>query len=215
MGDPRKARKKFSGPTHPWQGFRIVDERLIKKNYGLKNKKDIWKVNSELRRIKSQAKELIREKAKGKKQALVEEKQLLDRLIKYGLLAEGSKLDFVLLLEVRDIMRRRLQTLVREQGLSLTPKQARQFIVHGHILVNGRKVTVPSYLVSMKEAATIQFNPGSTLSDPEHPERSKEKKTREEAVGGEVIKERETKAEELAEDELKEIEEKFVVVTEG
>ncbi len=213
MGDPRKIRKKYKGPSHPWQAVRIIEERGVKRNYGLKNKKEIWKVSSELKRVKSQAKNLIREKGKENKQAFLEEKQLLKRLAKYGWMAEDSSLDTVLTLKLKDLLDRRLQTLVHKQGLSLTAKQARQFIVHGHIYVNSRKVTIPSYLVDIAEASTIQFNPGSTLNDAEHPERAKEKKIRD-AV--ELKKVAENKVEEvktvedLTEADLEKIEKEIV-----
>ena len=64
MGDPRKTRKKFSRPMHPWEAGRINDEAIIKKEYGLTNKKEIWKTSTELRRLKLQAKKLIRERNK-------------------------------------------------------------------------------------------------------------------------------------------------------
>src|SRR3989344_6520595 len=163
MGDPRKQRKKYKGPSHPWQRKRIEEERIIKKEYGLKNKKEIWKASSILRRSNIQAKKLISEKNKGNPQAEIEEKQLIGRLYKLGLLNEDAKLDDVLSLELKDILNRRLQTFVYKKGLCLTPKQARQFIVHGCIFVNGRKISVPSYLVGREEELTITFNPNSSL----------------------------------------------------
>jgi len=155
MGDPRKTRKKYKGPAHPWQKTRIDEERGIKRNYGLKNKKEIWKFVSEIRRIKSQAKTLIREKSKNNKQAFIEEKQLIDRLVKYGLLTEGSTLESLLGLKTSDLLGRRLQTLVHNKGFALTPKQARQFIVHGHILVNGKKI---AYIGETRPEVLENFN---------------------------------------------------------
>ena len=204
MGDPRKARKKYKGPSHPWQKTRIDEERVIKKQLGLKNKKEIWKAVSAIRKIKSQAKNLISEKAKNSKQALIEEKQLLSKLKKYGLLKENT-LEALLNLQPQDIFSRRLQTIVHKKGLSLTAKQARQFIIHGHIFVNERKVTVPSYIVSIEEENTIIFNPSSSFNDPSHPERNKEKKTGQEDIKKEEIKE------EIAEEKVLEKIEKELV----
>lgn len=204
MGDPKKTRKKYKGPSHPWQKSRIDEERIIKKQLGLKNKKEIWKIVSAIRRIKSQAKNLIREKAKGSKQALIEEKQLLARLEKYGLLKEES-LEALLNLQPQDLFSRRLQTLVFKKNLSLTPKQARQFIIHGHILINGRKITVPSYIVTIAEESTIEFNPKSSLSSSDHPERAKDKSKKE-------LSAENKKAEEEVEEKLLEKIEKELVV---
>ncbi|MDP7610203.1 MAG: 30S ribosomal protein S4, partial [Candidatus Woesearchaeota archaeon] len=44
MGDPKKQRKKYSKPSHPWQTERIEVEKVLMKEYGLKNKKEIWRV---------------------------------------------------------------------------------------------------------------------------------------------------------------------------
>jgi len=58
-----------------------------------------------------------------------------------------KNLDDVLKLNVRDILSRRLQTVVYRKGLARSIKQARQLIVHGHIKIKGRRVTFPSFLV--------------------------------------------------------------------
>ena len=86
MGDPRKTRKKYKGPRHPWQRERIDEERKILKNYGLKNKKEIMKANSEIKRVATHAKKLIRDRIKGLEQVQVEEKQLIERLQKLKLI---------------------------------------------------------------------------------------------------------------------------------
>ena len=173
MGDPRKNRKKYKGPGHPWQRARIDSERILKKNYGLVNKKEIWKAESELRRINAQAKKLIREKAKNNLQAFKEEKQLLGRCYKFGFVGEGTQIEDVLNLSVENVLDRRLQSVVFRQGLTISPKQARQFIVHGHIVIGGRRVSIPSYLVSKNEEAKISFDSSSGFSSEEHPERVK------------------------------------------
>ena len=84
-----------------------------------------------------------------------EENELMGRLRSLNLVEEGATLDDVLRLELDQVLRRRLQTLVYERGLASTPKQARQFIKHGHIQVRGRKVTVPSYMVREEEEGFI------------------------------------------------------------
>mgnify|MGYP001773173473 CR=1 FL=1 len=79
-----------------------------------------------------------------------------NKLYKLGLLNEGATLDDVLGLTVKDILNRRLQTIVYKKGLANTPKQARQFIVHGHVKINGRKIIYPSYLVNRDEEDKIE-----------------------------------------------------------
>ncbi|MFP4002085.1 MAG: S4 domain-containing protein, partial [Thermoplasmata archaeon] len=67
--------------------------------------------------------------------------------------------------------------LVYHKGLAHSANQARQFIIHGHISVNGRKVTVPSYIVNEEEESTIAYYQNSPLSDELHPERPEEEVT--------------------------------------
>ena len=173
MGDPRKIRSKYKGPNHPWQRIRIDEERIIKREYGLKNKKEIWKASSELKRINAQVKKLIREIAKGNPQAFKEEKQLLDRLYNLGLIQKDTALENVLSLNFKDLLDRRLQTIVYRSGLAATPDQARQFIGHRHIIVNGKRISIPSYLVNREEQFKIGFDPKSAFISEEHPERAK------------------------------------------
>lgn len=172
MGDPRKHRKKYQTPLHPWQGDRITEEKEILKEYGLRRKKEIWRISSMLRRFKSQAKRLV---AQQTEQARTEEKLLIQKLAKLNLISENAKLDEILGLELKDLLDRRLQAQVCLKGLAKTMKQSRQLIVHGHIRIGDQKVNVPSYLVSMDEENLIGFSPKSNLNDPEHPERAVKK----------------------------------------
>ena len=151
-----------------WIGPNIEAEKVLTREYGLKNKKEIWKMNSQLKRYKDFAKKLIAVKtAQGEK----EKKQMMEKLQRLGLINAGAKLDDVLSLDTKDIMERRLQSLVYRKGLARTMKQARQFIVHRQVMVGGRKITFPSYVVSQEEEAQLRFDPSSTLSKEDHPER--------------------------------------------
>lgn len=187
MGDPKKAKKKYKTPIHPWERTRLEDEKVLTKEFALKNKKELWKMNSVLSKFKSQAKYLITQTTEQSKK---QEKLLLDKLVRMGFLKPNSNLDDVLGLTARDILRRRLQTLVYEKGMAKSTGQARQFIVHGHILVNKKKTDAPSYLVLQGEEHTIEFNPKSDLSRDEHPERIK-KETKVNIKNAAEVKERE------------------------
>ena len=168
MGDPRKQRKKYDRPSHPWQKARIDEEKLLTEEYGLKNKKDLWRMTSKLARFKKQAKSLI---ASQGEQAESEKTLFLAKLQKLNLVPEGATLDNVLDLSVKDLLERRLQTIVFRQGLARTVKQARQMIVHEHIMVNDQKVNVPSFLVTREMESVLEFHGRSNFNDPEHPER--------------------------------------------
>ena len=178
MGDPKFSRKKFEKPSHPWQEERIREENDYIRHYALKNKKEFWKARSILKNIRAQARNLQARLRYGEKQASEEMDDLLEKLTDKGYLkGQDHTLNDVLNLGVENILNRRLQTLVYHKGLAHSPKQARQFIIHGHIAVNGRRVTVPSYIVNKEEETTIQYYPNSPLSDELHPERPEEEVT--------------------------------------
>ena len=173
MGDPRKFTNKFAKPGHPWQRARMAEEKPIQQEYGLKTKSELWKATSTLKTFAGQAKRLV---ALRTTQATIEKKQLLERLARLGLLRTGATLDDVLALTVKNLLERRLQTIVLRKGLARTPVQSRQFIVHGHILVNNKKVSAPSYLVLLADEAHVSFVAKSSLASSEHPERALKKK---------------------------------------
>lgn len=147
----KKSRKKFEKPLKPWDKTRIEEERKISQDYGLRRKKEIWKIESLLRNYRRIARNLAARANKEK------EKILLDKLFRMGLINKDDNLDDVLALTTEKLLERRLQTLVFKKGLAQTPKQARQFIVHGHIAVDGRKVRWPSTLIPLSEENKISF----------------------------------------------------------
>ena len=168
MGDPRKARKKYQTPTHPWQKKRIEEEKELIKEYGFKSKKEIWKLNSWLKSAQRFIKATVTSTSP---QIQNERKMMFDKMISYGLVNSDSQIGDILAITPRDLYERRLQTLVFKKGLAKSIKQARQFIVHKHIMVNGKAISSPNYLVRVSEEDKITFNPYSALSKPDHPER--------------------------------------------
>lgn len=170
MGDPRKKRKKYETPRHPWQASRIESEKEITREYAFKNKKEIWKMQSTLRKYTSQAKKLATTTSEqGKK----EKEQLIKRLFRMGLVKSTAKLDDVLNLTLKDILERRLQTIVFRKNLSRTMNQARQFIIHHHIMIGDKLVTSPSHLVLSEQEDKITFKKESPFTKEDHPERKK------------------------------------------
>ncbi len=167
MGNVRRTRKKYHGPAHPWQANRIEKERGLVATYGLKNKEEIWKMESFLKKFARNVKRLI---AAHTTQAEIEKKQLMAKVSSIGLLGAGAKLEDVLDLRIENILDRRLQTLVYRKGLARSIKAARQFITHNHITVGERSITFPSYIVTAIEEPTISFTPTSLFRNPEHPE---------------------------------------------
>ena len=180
MGDPKRHRKKFSTPSHPWQKERIEAEKELLKQYGLRRKYEIWKIDSLLRKFLNRAKTLIGEKTQ---QSELEKRQLLERLFSLGLLKKDSKVEDVLNLTLKDVMERRLQTLVVRRQLANSMRQARQFITHEHVAVGARKITAPSYLVSvdeeplikMADQINVQKQPAASVKKEENAEKAEQK----------------------------------------
>ncbi len=161
MGDPRRLKKKFKKPKHPFQKDRIMEELEFLGRYGLRNKREYWKMRTMLgnwRNLARQSRTLSDERAKEVQQTLI---QKLNRL---GIIGAEAEFEDVLLLSTEDVLKRRLQTLVYERGLASTIYQARQYITHGHIQVGGKKINAPSYIVKRDEEELIDFTPKSPLS---------------------------------------------------
>ena len=171
MGKPKFSRKKYDTPSHPWQEQRIHSENELVRKYGLKNKKEIWKAETALRKYRGQARELLAKVDSDDSQEKKEINQLLTHLTRYNILPLNSTLDDVLALETEAILARRLQTLTYLKGLANTPKQARQLIVSGHIAIADERITIPSYRISKKEENDIGYTPDSPLNDVSHPAR--------------------------------------------
>jgi small subunit ribosomal protein S4 len=79
------------------------------------------------------------------------EKEYLLKLSRIGVLSESATIDDILDLDIRDLLERRLQTLVFRKGLAKTLFQARQLVSHGHISVAGKIISVPGYIVKREE----------------------------------------------------------------
>jgi len=162
-----KNTKLYETPNHPYQGGRIAEERDLIGRYGLKNKEELWRAQSELRSIRREARNLLAQFEAGE-----ETEAFLGRLRRFGILDENDGLGEVLALDVTDLLERRLQTMAYRQGLANTVKQARQFVVHGHVTVDGSRVQSPSYTIEVDEEDVIEFDQHSPLSDELHPERA-------------------------------------------
>ncbi|MBI2664822.1 30S ribosomal protein S4 [Candidatus Woesearchaeota archaeon] len=169
MGSPRHPKKRYSRPFKIWNRTRLDSEKPIVEEYGLKNKKELWRTSSLLRKFTAQGKRLI---ALRGLQADVEKKQLIAKLSSLGLISADASIDEVLGLDIKDFLRRRLQTVVFSKKLSRSIKQSRQFIVQRHIRVGSRIITSPSFLVPTQLESQVEFSEGSSLSKLDHPERA-------------------------------------------
>ena len=162
----KRKHKTYSKPKRPFDKVRIDEEAIIKKDYGLKNKKEIWKADSQIKSIRRKAKKLISADT-------TEQKALFERLKKIGL--DVNSIADVLSLDKKDYLNRRLQTILVKKKLTTTSKSARQLIIHKKVLVEGKVINSPSYVVP------VQLEDKITL---------KEKKKKEEIIN--EVKEGET-----------------------
>ena len=168
MGDPKTSRKVWKKPKRPLNYDLKMDELKTLGTFGLKTKQELWKTQTELSRVRLQARSLLALRQEERKR---KEPILIQSLTKIGLVDEGSSLDDVLNLQVNDLLSRRLQTIVQRKLFFKTPYQARQAIVHGHIMIGDSIVTIPSYVVKTEEENKIHLTSESsfnqTLSKPE------------------------------------------------
>ncbi len=142
-----RKRKKYNRPRKPYDKVRIEEENEMVKKYGLKNKREIWKADSAIERIRNQAKKLITADQD-------EQKKLLEKLNKIGFRVE--KIADVLALNKEDWLKRRLQSILIAKKMA-KPRQARQLIVHKHVAINGNIVNIPSYMVKVDEEDKIEI----------------------------------------------------------
>lgn len=175
MGYPGKNYKQYATPKRRFEKTRLEEEKKLIIDYGLRNKREVWKAQSVLRKYRMAARELVALRSAGTNPEEYERKwgELIDHLHRYGLVGEDADLGDVLALKVEQQLDRRLQTLVFRKGLARSPKQARQFITHGHIAVMGRRVTVPSYRVERSEESDIGYYGPSPFTNDVHPERAR------------------------------------------
>ena len=171
MGKPKFSKKKYETPNHPWKEARIKSENEFVAKYGLKNKREIWKAETILRKYRGQARGLLARIGSEDPQVKKEINQLISHLTRYNILSLNSTLDDVLALNTEIILSRRLQTLAYLKGYASTPKHARQLINHGHITIGERCVSIPGYRVTKDEEQNIQYTLDSPLNDQAHPAR--------------------------------------------
>ena len=168
MGDPKTPRRIWKKPKRPLNYNLMMDELKTLGTFGLKTKRELWKARTNLSKLRHQARSLLALRQEIRKE---KEPVLINSLSKIGLVDKNSTLDAVLNLQVTDLLSRRLQTIVQRKLYFKTPYHARQAIVHGHVMIGDRIITIPSYVVKIDEEPKIHLIPESsfnqTLSKPE------------------------------------------------
>jgi small subunit ribosomal protein S4 len=166
MGDPKKQRKSYETPRHPWRKDQLEVELHLIGEYGLRNKRELWRYKTMLSEVRGIARSLLGRTEEGRARV---QSEYLAKLSRLGVLSESASVDEILDLEIRDLLERRLQTLVFRKGLAKTLHQARQIVSHGHIAVGDKVVSVPGYLVKRAEESELRYFGHSALAKTDHP----------------------------------------------
>lgn len=152
MGDPKKSRKIFRRPRQIWTTEQLSSELFLIGSYGLRSKSELWKSQTKVADIRNQARELLALTVEVRQE---QEIKLLNYLHKFGLVKESATLDDVLNLKLEDLLERRLQTIIMKKGISKSPQQSRQLVVHGHVSIGDRIINIPGYVVKKEEESQI------------------------------------------------------------
>merc|ERR1711869_92893 len=153
----RNFNKVSKAPRRPFEKERLDTELKLIGTYGLKNKREIWRVRLALAKIRATARVLLTKDEKDPKR-IFEGQALMRRMIRYGILDEDKqRLDYVLGLKLENFFERRLQTLVFKRGLAKSIHHARVLIRQRHIRVGRQIVNVPSFMVRVESQPHIEF----------------------------------------------------------
>ena len=166
MGDPKRTRKSYATPRHPWRRDQLEVELHLIGDFGLRNKRELWRYKTMLSEVRGIARSLLGSTGEERERL---EREYLSKLGRIGVLSESASIDDVLDLDIRDLIERRLQTMVFRRGMAKTLYQARQLVSHGHISVAGKVVSVPGYLVKRDEEGKLKYFTHSPLSKADHP----------------------------------------------
>ncbi|URE30111.1 40S ribosomal protein [Musa troglodytarum] len=178
--------KTFKKPRRPYEKERLDAELKLVGEYGLRCKRELWRVQYALSRIRNAARDLLTLDEKNPRR-IFEGEALLRRMNRYGLLEEGqNKLDYVLALTVENFLERRLQTLVFKSGMAKSIHHARVLIRQRHIRVGRQVVNIPSFMVRVDSAKHIDFSLTSPFGGgrPGRVKRKNQKAAAKKAAGG-------------------------------
>ena len=156
--------RTFKKPRRPYEKERIHNELKVVGEFGLKNKRELWRVHYTLSKIRKAARELLTLPEEDMKRKF-EGAALLRRLTRLGVLDENQqKLDYVLSLTASDLLNRRLQTQVFKAQLAKSLHHSRTLIKHRHVSMNGQLIDQPSLLVWSESEKGIGYAPNSIMT---------------------------------------------------
>jgi small subunit ribosomal protein S9e len=151
--------------------------------YGLKNKREVWRVQLTLAKIRKAARELLTLEETDPVR-IFEGRALIRRMLRLGLLNENEKkLDYVLGLTIQKFLERRLQTKVFKMSLARSIHHARVLLRQRHIRVGSQVVNIPSFMVRVDSEKHIEMGVRSPLGGG-RPGRVKRRRDKQRAQGG-------------------------------
>jgi len=146
---PKRKRKVYNRPRKLYDSARILEENALVNKYGLKNKREVWKADFAVSKMRNAAKKLITAPED-------QQEKFLGRQKSKGF--NVNALADVLALTKEDYLGRRLQSVLMKKGLARTAKQARQFITHKHVTIDGNIIDSPSHITTVVEESGIGLN---------------------------------------------------------
>ena len=150
-------KKTSNTPRRPFEKEKLINELRLIGSYGLKNKKEVWRLQLTLAKLRKAARVLLTLPEKDPRR-IFEGEALIRRMVRLGLLKESErKLDYVLGLTIAQFMERRLQTLVMKRKIGHSVHHARVLIRQKHIAVGKQMVNIPSFMVRVSSEQHIQL----------------------------------------------------------
>jgi len=160
----RNYSKVASVPRRPFEKERLDRELKLCGQYGLRCKREIWRVQRVLGKLRTAARYLLTLEESDPRRQL-QGAAIIRRCHRLGLLEDSKrKLDYVLALTIPDFLERRLQTIVWKKGLAKSIHHARCIIFQRHIQVGSHIVNVPSFVVRKDSESHIRFAPQSPIN---------------------------------------------------
>ena len=155
----RNHSKVTRNPKRPYEKERLDSELLLVGQFGLKNKREVWRVQYVLARIRKAARELLTLEENDPRR-IFEGEALIRRMRRIGILKKNEmKLDYVLGLTVRQLLERRLQSLVYHNQYAKSIHQARTMIFAKKICITKglrrQIINIPSYIVRKENESNI------------------------------------------------------------
>ena len=153
----------YSTPRRPFEKERFDSELRLCGIYGLRCKREVYRVHYTLSKLRKRARFLLTLDENDERRVF-EGGAMLRRLHKMGVLPEDkNQLDYVLALKHEDFLERRLQTIVFKSKLARSIHHARVLILQRHIRVGKQLVNVPSFLVRRDSEGHVDYSLTSTL----------------------------------------------------